>query len=564
MLRTVAIIWVFILSMQMGSAVTSAPTLLRACLNIADSTITLDYSAITDVCGSFSEHHIYGSETSSGFILLHTQKNFAAKSVQFKLPNANPTWRFYFETRFKCNGSDTAKSNVLFLDINPPADNPIDSVSIDLLTQKPIIGWQSNDSSDTKGYRVYTRSNGINSTLADTTSLAYVVVNQSIKTQIQYALAAYDTCNLFSSISTIHSPMVLNSTLDTCTKSASLSWLPYIGWPVEEQQVYISTNGSPFVGQTIQPNDVSFNYPGVTFGDSVCFFVRARNNVGIKKSSSSNVSCVKLYQPIIPKTTYLSKVSVLSKNSIEIEAFVENHGVADSVVLYSVLNTPTRIGSLKLSTGQQFYSWVDNNAKTDVASKTYFVRTFAPCLGGTSASLSSRSILLQLDGEVLTWNTYINWSGGVESYYVYGFDGSTWNIIANTQDQTYENTDTTMQCFYIEAAEYQNSYGFSRTSISNTVCAKRQPNFYVPNTLNPLSHNNTLRVHGSSIDVDNSSMIVFNRWGEQIFQTNNIKEGWSVDAATTFIPMGVYFYDIAIMDLNGNKHRLSGSVRVIR
>ena len=59
-------------------------------------------------------------------------------------------------------------------------------------------------------------------------------------------------------------------------------------------------------------------------------------------------------------------------------------------------------------------------------------------------------------------------------------------------------------------------------------------------------------------------MVVFNRWGEQIFVTKNIQEGWSVGATNTFIPLGVYFYEIAIMDLNGNKHRLSGSVRVIR
>ena len=74
-----------------------------------------------------------------GFMLLNTEKNASATTVQIKLPNANPTWRFFFETRYTCNGVDTAKSNVLFLDINPPAVNPIDSVSIDLVTQLPIM-----------------------------------------------------------------------------------------------------------------------------------------------------------------------------------------------------------------------------------------------------------------------------------------------------------------------------------------------------------------------------------------------------------------------------------------
>ena len=348
MLRKIIIVLALCCIHIHGWSITKAPTLIRACLNVADSTVTIDYSTITDACGSFVEHHIYGSETTTAFRLLSTQKDFLANSVQFKLPNANPQWYFFFETRFKCNGVDTAMSNILLLDSKPPAVNLIDSVSIDLLTQRPIIGWQKNDSSDTKGYWVYTRSNGINSKLADTTSLVYFVDNQPNMNTAQFALAAYDSCNLFSSISSVHSAISLKTTLDTCTKSASLIWTPYVGWVTEVQQLFVSKNGAPFIKQPLQPNDVSHSFPGIGFGDSVCYFIRAINETGTKKTSSSNVSCVKLNQPVIPKTTYLSKVSVLNKSSIEIEAFVENQGVADSVVLYSGSSSQTKIGSLKL------------------------------------------------------------------------------------------------------------------------------------------------------------------------------------------------------------------------
>ncbi|MFT5723063.1 MAG: hypothetical protein ACI9JN_000168 [Bacteroidia bacterium] len=545
-------------------AVTTAPTLSRACLNVGDSIVTIDYTKFTDLCGSFVEHHIYGSENGTNYRLLNTQINATATTIQLKLPNSNPTWSFYFETRYKCNGSDTAKSNVLYLDIVPPALNPIDSISIDVLTQKPVIGWQLNDSQDTEGYRIYTTSGGISNTLADTFGLYYVVNSQRIDSVIRYAIAAFDTCNLFSAISNFHSPMVLKSTLDTCTKTASLNWTSYVGWTTQTQEVYISINGSSFVPTTIQPNDLSYSHNGVNLGDSICFFIRARNIAGI--TSSSNVRCIKLFQPILPKTTYLSQVTVASESSIKIEAYVDNLGVSDSVVLYSALSSNTRIGSLQLQKGKQFYSWVDNNANTPSTSKTYFIRTFAPCLGGTSASLSGRSILLEIKDETLTWNSYINWSGNVLEYIVFGFDGSTWNILNSTSDLTYTNTDTTIQCFRIDAVENQNIYGFNRVSQSNRVCAQRRPVFYVPNSLNPWSHvgNYTLKVIGPSIDVARSTMLVFNRWGEQIFTSTNIEEGWSVDATKTFVPLGIYFYDISIIDLIGNRHRLTGSVRVIR
>lgn len=564
MLRLTAILIFAFLSSVGAKGLTKAPTLVRACLNISDSVITLDYFSISDVCGSFTQHNVFGSENGVTFTLLDSQNNFSATTFQFKLPNANPTWSFYFETRYMCNGLDTAMSNIIKLDIKPPPENDIDSVSIDLVTQKAIIGWTKSTANDTKGYRIFTQSNGINSPIGDTSSLLYVAKNQTVKSVIKYTLAAFDSCDLFSSISTRHSPIVLSTTLDTCTKSASLTWTRYEGWATENQKIYISSNGGPYVSKAINANDLSHSYAGINFGDSVCFYVRAENIQGVKKTSSSNVPCVKLLQPVIPAVTYLSNVSVASKTSLEIEAFVDNQGVADSLVLYRVGGTPVRVGSSTLLQGAQFYSWADNAVNPESGSSTYFIRTFAPCLGGTSSSLNVNSIFLKIDDESLFWNQYNNWSGSVLEYEVHAYNGSTWNIIATTNDINYTNTDTTMQCFYIQAVENQNSYGFNRQSKSNTVCAKRTPKFFIPNTLNPLSKNNRLLVVGNSIDPDNSQMVVFNRWGEQIFVTKNIQEGWSVGATNTFIPLGVYFYEIAIMDLNGNKHRLSGSVRVIR
>lgn len=545
-------------------AVTSAPVLLRACLDNNDSTVTIDFSALSDLCGSFVEHHVYGSETGTNYKLLYTENHSGATAVKFKLPNANPTWSFYFDTRFLCNGVDSDISNTIKVDITKPDLIEIDSVSIDVATQKLVVGWQKNPAPDTKGYRIYRNVNSVNSIIGDTVDTQYIVKNQNVTQKLAVTLATFDSCNLFSAISSGHSAMILSTSLDPCTKTASLSWSKYVGWDVDNQHVFTSTNGGPYSSQAIDGSKLSSSYPGLNFGDSVCFYVRATKNGATPITSSSNVSCVKLDKPALPKTTYLSQVTVSDESTIDIEVYVENQGLSDSIVLYKVAKPDKVVGSLKLSTGDAFYFWKDQPVKTNKKFETYFVRTFAPCLGGTSTSLNSNSIHLKIDGEELSWNGYTNWDGGVQDYSVYAYDGSTWNIIANTQDLFYTNTDTTLQCFYIEAVENQNAFGFLRTSQSNTVCAKRDPIFFVPNTLNPLSQNNTFRVIGPSIDKSQSTMSIFNRWGEIIFTTNNVDEGWSVDASKTFIPLGVYFYDVALLDLNGNKHRLSGSVRVIR
>ncbi len=549
-----------------SNAITSAPNLIRACLDINDSTVTIDYSSITDACGSFNEHHVYGSETSTNYRLLHTETSFNSTTTKFKLPNANGTWSFFFETRYKCNGVDTAKSNIIYIDNRRPDDIEIDSVSIDYKTQQAIVGWTANSSSDTKGYRVYTLSNGISSFVGDTQSLHYLVENQSINKFSQFRIAAFDSCNLFSRISNPHKAISLSTTLDTCTKTAQLTWTPYVGWQTDEQRILYSTNQSTFTSVPVLTSDQSFALSNISLGDSVCFLIQSKNLSGsIERSSTSNASCIKLKKPVYPKETYLSNVSVSSPTEISIESYVDNYGNADSISLYRGTGaSSTKIGSHKLLQGANLYEWNDNNVNTNNSSETYFVRTFAPCLGGITSSLNSNTILLKIDNEMLTWNDYINWSGGVLHYDIMGYDGSTWNILNTQLETSYNTVDTTIQCYKVVAKERTNKFGFSRSSMSNEVCVKREPIFYIPNTLNPLSHNHTLRVIGPTIDVDRSTMIVFNRWGEQIFQTNNIKEGWTVAADRVFIPMGIYFYDVSIFDLVGNRHRISGSVRVIR
>lgn len=548
-----------------AQAVNKAPKLRRACLNIDDSTVTIEYSDVSDACGSFTEHHIYGSETGTTYTLLHKETALAGKFVSFKLPNTQGTWSFYFETRFLCNGVDVAYSDTISIDTKPPSPNEIDSVSVDIATQKLIVGWKKNAQPDTKGYRVYQYSGGINSTIGDTVETSFVVKNQPVTSKILITLAAFDSCNLFGQISEKHSAMVLTSSLDTCTKTANISWSQYVGWPIDDQTLYASMNGQPFVSvQSLGTSASSVSYTGINFGDSVCFFVRAGNNTSGRKTSSSNISCIKLNRPLLPKKTYLSEVTVAGKKQIKIEAMVDNQGLSDSIVLYRVDNGEVPISRKKLLQGNNFYSWTDNSVNTDVSRGTYFVRTFAPCLGGTSTSQQSNSILLKIENDILSWNEYLNWDGDVLEYNIYSYDGSTWNILTTTTDLTYENTDTANLCFYIEAVENQNSFGYSRRSKSNEVCAKRTPQFYVPTAINPLSGNNTLRVIGTSIDHSRSVMKVYNRWGGQIFKTNNVSEGWVLDYRSDYVPPGVYLYDIVLFDLNGNRHYLSGVVRVIR
>ena len=57
-------------------------------------------------------------------------------------------------------------------------------------------------------------------------------------------------------------------------------------------------------------------------------------------------------------------------------------------------------------------------------------------------------------------------------------------------------------------------------------------------------------------------MLIFDRWGELIFQSNEFRRGWdgSVKGHSKKATQDVYVYKIYVKDLKGNRHKFVGHV----
>ena len=55
-------------------------------------------------------------------------------------------------------------------------------------------------------------------------------------------------------------------------------------------------------------------------------------------------------------------------------------------------------------------------------------------------------------------------------------------------------------------------------------------------------------------------LYIHNRWGELVFKTNNIEEGWD----GKMVMNGVYIYRIDIIDFLGKNHTFEGEINLIR
>ena len=103
-----------------------------------------------------------------------------------------------------------------------------------------------------------------------------------------------------------------------------------------------------------------------------------------------------------------------------------------------------------------------------------------------------------------------------------------------------------------------------------TITVEITPDFalYIPNCFTPDANgkNDIFQPMGVGIDENNYRMDVFDRWGENIFTSNNFRKGWdgTVKGGSKMAAQGVYIYKLSVFDLQGNKHPFVGHVTVLR
>jgi gliding motility-associated-like protein len=234
------------------------------------------------------------------------------------------------------------------------------------------------------------------------------------------------------------------------------------------------------------------------------------------------------------------------------------------------------------------FKYTDFSAETDVRSYFYKIITENQCGGNVDTSNFASSIFLAVyaDNEALTntlkWNEYTDWDSTVAYYNIYrGFNGGDPDeliaVVAPTDerinvyvDDVYDNTNVKGRyCYKVEAVqgpindEFNGLIG-SATSVSNEGCTTQKPLFYVPNAFAPDGVNKMFYPKGQFFDFSLYEMAIYNRWGEQIFITRDVNEGWDGTQNGEIVPLGSYVYTIRFVDADGKEHKRKGTVTVIR
>ena len=103
-------------------------------------------------------------------------------------------------------------------------------------------------------------------------------------------------------------------------------------------------------------------------------------------------------------------------------------------------------------------------------------------------------------------------------------------------------------------------------SIIKTVEVKPELAFYIPNTFTPNGDHINDIFTGKGMDIAEFDMSIFDRWGEEIFRTNDIHNGWdgTVKGGDAIAQDGVYVYKIKLRDIEGKPHLYNGHVNLVK
>ena len=112
----------------------------------------------------------------------------------------------------------------------------------------------------------------------------------------------------------------------------------------------------------------------------------------------------------------------------------------------------------------------------------------------------------------------------------------------------------------------ESDFGCKDSTVRN-VTVENPFTVYIPNAFSPnnIGGNEIFLPTGVGIDVNSYEMVIYDRWGELVFKTTNLFEGWNGRKNNTGIELtpGVYVYLINLRQIAGLKHSYTGHVTLI-
>lgn len=409
----------------------------------------------------------------------------------------------------------------------------------------------------------------------------------------KYRIKAFDSSQTFSEITEAHTTMKLNSiTYEKCDSAINLTWTPYEGWnAVSKYRIYRREANSNYeLIDSVTNTYLSYTDNDISVFETYYYYIEAISVNGNKATSNSINIFTESYIP--PKYLSAEYATVLD-NKVSLKFIVDSTAIeVEKYVIkrkdYRSYDQYLTIAEIE-NTGQKEILYTDSKVRVNDYSYSYKIASVTDCGVESLESNIATTILLEIEdyndsfNEELNWSHYEYWPAGRLVYNVYNvyndssyfigsvdyadsiFHHNISKIIENAyKDKVELGTDI---CYYVEAVSaVPDTNSTTNYSRSNIACIEKEPIVYIPNAFNPISvyePNKTFAPVISMIQKEGYEMRIIDRFGNVIFKTNDVFEGWTGKSSKgKYVAQEVYTYYIKYTDHAGKKLSKVGNVTV--
>ncbi len=210
------------------------------------------------------------------------------------------------------------------------------------------------------------------------------------------------------------------------------------------------------------------------------------------------------------------------------------------------------------------------NIYTDSNAWEYRIKGFDLC-GKEFYTSAHTSILLKgikTSGYNVSMNftPYLGWGSSNITYDLY-------RMLKNSSGyELYESNITSFNAAYANGLEYYTQCyrvkatmaGTDTASWSNEICFNFDPIIFIPDAFSPNNddYNEQFFVKGGALK--SVEFKIFNRWGEKLFEGDNINSRWDGTYKGQDQPQDVYMYYCYYTGFDGRKYSTKGTVTLLR
>lgn len=475
-------------------------------------------------------------------------------------------------------------SGGVYFDTKSPEEPFVDSISV-LPNGNTVIAWKIPLDKDIVKYEIQLLTAKGNNTVLDLVngrnSTIYTYSNTAANdTSIAIFVMAIDSCKRWSTVNYSLTTIHLKTQYSICNFKTELSWNAYLSMPrgLRHYQIFYSIDGDPFtlIGTTTL---TAFTHTQVAPGRNITYFVRAVNFDKTTTSSSNRVN-FQSYLVAIPDYIYVPNVSVVDKTTVQIKILIDTSKRSKGIdVLRSEDGVEYKFVAFIPYVGSPIITYNDETVKPNLRNYYYKVQLRDSCGNSRMTSNVSKTILLKVEDNKdkiftkhLSWTDYEGFAAGVKNYNIYRLiddvvEPMAIGTITASITQFTDNVEDISSLgakvsYYIEALESPtgNPFGLTEKSASNRADIYMEGRLYIPTAFVPDGVNKKWLPITTYIDKSDYLLRIFDRWGQQIFQTNKDNEAW--DGGD--YPGDIYVYLISYKNARGEYKEAKGTVLLMR